>query len=179
MNRFRPLISILLVGTLAAAFYWVVYWPSQAWQNTLKKEAYLLQADVRALQMRVSGLAASRTKQLFPEELVWISKSKADAELALQDAIIGLAEKFEITLIAFGTSNFTKDTAQGTIAFDVEAEGPLGQTQAFLAGIEKLHPKIAIGMLRMRPVQGYSADPIEDVMTYYQITFWAFGGDAS
>lgn len=177
MNRLRPLTSILFVGAVLAGLYWIAYLPSQTRQDALRDEVSSLEADIVTLQARVAMFAGSGPEQVFPKKLMWASESKADAELALQDAIVDLAGQFGITLITFGASGLARDTAQDTIAFEIEAEGPLGQTHAFLAVLEELNPKTAIGMLRMRPAQGYSIEPIEDVLIYSQITFWAFWGN--
>ena len=179
MNRLQPLTSILFVGGVLAVLYWIAYLPSQDRRDVQRNEASSLEADIAALQARVAGLAGSGPEQAFPKELIWVSESKADAELALQDAVVDLAGQFGITLITFGASGLMRDTAQDMMAFEIEAEGSLGQIQAFLAALEDLNPKTAIGMLRMRPAQGYDIDPIEDVLIYSQITFWAFWGDAS
>ena len=179
MNWLRPLTSVLFVGAFLAVLYWIAYLPSQTRQSALRNEVSSLKADIVTLQARVAGLAGSGSELVFPKELMWTSESKADAELALQDAIVDLAGQFGITLITFGASGLTRDTAHDMIAIEIEAEGSLGQTYAFLAALEDFDPKTAVGILRMRPAQGYGIRSIEDVPIYSQITFWAFWGDAS
>ena len=179
MNWFRSLRSILFVGLALVGLYWSTYLPSEARKGALNHEISSREADIAALQARVNGLAGSGSEIVFPEELIWALKNKADAELAFQDAIVDLASQFGITLITFGTSGLTRDTAQAMMAFEVEAEGPIGQVHAFLAALEHLNPKAAIGMLRLRPAQGYGIETNEDVLIFSQITIWAFWGDAS
>jgi hypothetical protein len=179
MSWLRSFTSALFTATVLAAAYWAFYLPVQARQEALEHKATALEMDITALQSRVTGLSGSGPAQIFPKELVWEAEDKADAELALQDAAVNLAGQFDVTLITFGTSALKRDTAQGMMAFEFEIEGPLGAIHAFLAALEELNPKTAVGMLRMRPAQGHGNVTIKDVLIYSQITLWAFWGNPS
>lgn len=176
MNWVRRLTPVVFVFSVLAVIYWVAYLPAKVRQNTLKNEVASLDVDIANLQFRIKGMSDQGPEQVFPDELLWVSESKTDAEIGFQDAVVRLAEEFGLTLISFGASGLTRGTTQDMMAFECEVEGPLGKTHAFLAALEELSPKTATGILRMRPAQIYGDQPINDVLIYSQITLWAFWG---
>jgi len=179
MNWLRGVLPTASMLAILVGIYWFTYLPTKGHQDALKDQIIALKMDVAGLRSRVASLANLGPEQEFPRELVWAFESKTDAELALQDSVVDLAGLYEITLITFGGSSLSRDTAQDTIAFEFEAEGPLGQIYVFLSELEKLNPKTAIGQLTMRPAQSYGNEGIEDVLIYTHITLWGFWGDIS
>lgn len=179
MIRLRPFISFLSVLVGVGVCYWIAYRPSQSHQEALRREISDLQYSIASLEISIADLSNPGAEQIFPEGLVWGAETQADATLALQDAVIDLVGQFGITLITFGASDLRRETTQGMMAFELEAEGPLAQTHAFLAALEALAPQAAVGSLRMRPVQSYGNETLGDISVYSQITLWAFWGDGS
>lgn len=179
MSHMRPMISLLLFSALALATYAFVYGPVQRKQADLRSEISLLMIDIDALNARIAGLGGARSDQHFPKELIWFAKTKTDAELMLQDVIVDLVGQLDMTLMTFGPSVLTRETEQPTIAFELETETTLGKVHLFLAQLEQLDPKVAVGMLRIRPAQSYSTDVYDDVRVYAQFTVWAFWDEPS
>ena len=176
MTMLRSLLSILLMTGLIYGIYALSYLPVQQRKVDDLSQINSLENEITALKSRVVSLTGTGAEPVFPKPLIWPAETKADAELALQDAVVNLVEQSGITLITFGASGLTRDTARKTVSFEFEAEGQLAQTYHFLAEIEKIEPKVAVGVLRMRPSQSYG-DPVDDVLIYTQITLWAFWGD--
>lgn len=179
MTWFRSLTSVVFVMLAIFIAYVMAYLPFRDYQSTLQGKIHAMETEIATLETRFAGLENSGIELVFPKELLWVSESKADVELTLQDAIVDLAGQFEITLITFGASGLSRDSAQKMVSFEFEAEGALERTYAFLSALEELNPKVAIGMFRMRPAQSYSIDFVADVLIYSQITIWAFWDEAT
>ncbi|WP_282092616.1 hypothetical protein [Epibacterium ulvae] len=174
MSWLRHCASIGFWGAFCSFSYLFVASPIQDQKVSLAKEINILEKSVANLKLRTGQMTNSGFEHAFPAELFLLSGSQIEAELALQNVVLDLAEQYEITLVAFGTTSFTRDTTQKTIAFELESESPLGELLAFLAAVETLTPKTAIATLRMRPTQSYDTEYLDDILIYSQITFWSF-----
>ena len=176
MTRMRPLISILLLASIAYGLYAMLYVPAQQRNKGPQHQIVSLRQEITALKLRVASLGSTESGVTFPKELIWKAPSKTDAELALQDRIVNMAGQHNIKLTTFGASGLTRDTTQNVAAFEFEAESRLADVYAFLADLEGLKPAVAVGMLRMRPSQSYG-DLVDGVQVYVQITLWVYWGD--
>ena len=173
MSSLRPLVSLLFLAVILLAAYVMVYVPLVEKRTAAHKEITSLENEISTLTSRIANLEHAGPEPVFPDELLWHAASKADAELALQDQVVALAGRSGMTLTTFGTSGLERDSAQSVMSFNVEAEGPLNQIYAFLGALERLDPKVAVGAVRIRPVQTYG-DLQSEVLVYAQITLWAF-----
>jgi hypothetical protein len=176
MIKLRSLLSFFLVAGFIYGLYAAFYLPTKQKITSYRQQIASLEQDTAALESRIVRLSRSGSAIAFPETMIWSGAEKADAELALQDAIINLSDQSGITLITFGASGLSRDTAQSQISFELEAEGELAQIYNFLATLEQIEPKVAVGTLRMRPSLSYG-DPVDDVQVYTQITLWAIWRD--
>ena len=175
MTKTRSLISALFIVCLGYSIYALFYLPALERKAEYQRQVISLVHDIATLKSRVVSLGDSGAENTFPEELIWNEPTKTDAELALQDSIVNVAGQNGITLIIFGASGLTRESTQNVVTFEFESESKLVQLYAFLADLEKIEPKVAVGMLRIRQSQGYS-DQGDGISVYVQITLWAFRG---
>lgn len=179
MKLLRLLTSVLVWVGVALAVYAAAYLPIQTAKRKLTADAISLTNDIKTLSATIAEMENSGSTVAFPAALIWNLASKTDAELALQDAIVGAADQYDLTLLTFGASPLTRDTQQNMAAFEFETEGPLTEVLSLLAELEQISPRVAIASLQIRPTQNYGSTGFEDVYVYSRVTAWAYWEDAS
>lgn len=174
MSWVRSLLLVVIFGVCGGIIYQAFYVPFKNHRNVLIAELENVSDDLTDLEQRLLSLRRAGPEQVFPRDLLYVSASKSSAELSLQDSILALATANDISLITFGSSGYALDTSQDIVAFEFEAEGQLQNVQFFLASIEALIPKVAIGMLRVRQARSARFESSDDVQVYLQATVWSF-----
>ena len=108
----------------------------------------------------------------------WLVKDnlykRIDAELQLQDMVVGMVNAYPLSLITFGTAQVSRATDQETIGLDIEIEGPLDAFYVYLSDLQKLSPHVAVSTLQLRPGQGFSNTPDGETSIYARLSLWAF-----
>lgn len=178
MRIFRIIVFIFVWGCIAGVLYAGVYHPVQVRKADAMLSIAEMEKELSELQSRVATLLTVETDISFPNELLWAAPSQVDAELLLQDAIVKLADQIGIPLISFGSSSLTRDSAQGVAAFEFEAETSVSQLFNLLSALEALQPRVAVGILRVRPSQSVNSGS-DLVPVYAQVSVWAFWGEPS
>ncbi len=159
--------------SLAISGYLLIVHPIYGRGAQLHGDTLQLQKDIQALEGRVIALRADGPTVGFPSDLLWVAPSEVDAEIALQDTIVKLAEALQLSLFSFGPHAPIGEVEHKTVSFKLEGAAAVPDFYAFLASVETLTPRVSVSTIRVRPNPRQDASS-NNVEIDFQISLWAF-----
>lgn len=133
-----------------------------------------LKTSIADLQRQISELSVESHEISFPSELMWKGASLSDAELKVQNAVVELSQRYDLTLVHFGSRAIDKNTSKDTVGFEFEANSSMDALYDFLVSLEAHEPRLAIGSLNIRPNTRYDDPSSSSVEVFSQIVLWSF-----
>lgn len=123
----------------------------------------------RRLTELESALQSSPTTQIP----AFIATDELEAELALQESVLSIAQKHGITPLRFGTGPVSAPTNHPTLGFEIEFEAGLHAASAFLESLETSSPPLSLNDLWIRQLpEGSLGDEMAPLSI--RIAMWAF-----
>ena len=132
--------------------------------------------EIRRLQSRISEWERGELETQFPGDMLWHYNNVSDAELALQDAVVEIAQRQGLNLVRFGSVPLMIEAHTDYIAIEIEGAGSLEAAYRVLESAEKALPPISVHSVRMQPGTGFGLDDLhrDEVSVFVQMTIWAF-----
>ncbi|NBZ90076.1 GspMb/PilO family protein [Stagnihabitans tardus] len=167
----RQVAGVFLLGTMT----WVIFVSITGWSHA-RYEAQLedltvSRASLVALVQRMSELPEDLAKgRSIPETLLWPG---SDQGSDLQREIVDLANETGITLTSYGGSVGPTDLEIPTVAFEIEAQSDYSALTRFLAGLERLQPRVSVGSLWLNRLQPSPERP-DSARVTLRLAVWGF-----
>jgi Type II secretion system (T2SS), protein M subtype b len=178
MKRFGRLFpGTLFVGILAALF--VVSWSNASRRDLLEttdRMAAVTKQEANLLQS-LAMLGDGKAEIGIPEEDTWSGIDSASVEIALQQAVLAIADSSNLQLISFGAAPAFADASSDTVSYQLELTGDQADVARFLGALEKIKPALAVHYLWLRQLP---ADPLSEMVPVdLRLTVWGFRKIAS
>lgn len=147
----RPIL-ILALCLLAALFVLAITAQSRARLATAFAELESQRQSELQLQAKLAEVTSSNITPInqLPPEAFWPSRTLADMERAIQDAVLAAAQATGLTVISFGGMGGDARCTLPCLTYEAELSGGHAEVADFLAAIETVSPMLSTRMVWMR-----------------------------
>lgn len=128
---------------------------------------------IRDLSDRIALLRDTASQSGLPPKITWEGDARANIELAMQSAVLGIAQDHQIRMSTFGPATAPSAVTGSTVGYQFEGEGAWGDVVLFVDRLEHLEPALSISELSIRQVPMSGAHE-EQSRVGFRASMWGF-----
>lgn len=147
-------------------------------EAALTAQAAQLRQQAEALRSRIALWQAAGATLMPPDDIAGRYADAASGALEVQRALTELSAETGLTLTTIGTAP-PAQLSQPVVSVELEATGSLESAARFLAGLERIEPRLAVSQMAIRAAPGGSASDAGSRVAMRIVVwgFWLPGGE--
>ena len=150
MRALRHIPGFVVLCGAAAGVLVLLTAQSRARLLDLTAEAGALRETEAALLDQLMISQSAENQVLIPPEATWPQDRIVDLELAIQDALLSVADRSGLFVVSFGSLGTRMECPVACLTYEIEIEGGHEQMVEFLSKIEAIDPPLSVVNLWIR-----------------------------